>query len=78
MQIGREELWQWKKDNKERYKHLRCRGIHMLNVVQKQKEDFFKSRIGIDVCQRPSIGEKTIRFGDLEMGTVIGKSHKGA
>ena len=32
----------------------------------------------IDIDQRLSIVNEKIRFGDLEIDTVIGKNHKGA
>ena len=37
---------------------------------------FIKNRVDID--KRPTIVDKKVRFGDLEIDTVIGKNHKGA
>ena len=37
---------------------------------------FIKNRVDID--KRPTIVDKKVRFGDLEIDTVIGMNHKGA
>ncbi len=71
-------VWQDKKNgNKELYKHLRRRGRHYAKRGSKTNgRGFIKNRVDID--QRPVIVDEKLRFGDLEIDTVIGKNHKGA
>ena len=71
-------IWNDKKQgNKQLYKHLRRRGRHYTKRGSKTGGcGFIKNRIDID--QRPPIVDEKIRFGDLEIDTVIGKNHKGA
>ena len=62
---------------KRKNKHLRRRGRHYTKRGSKTNgRGFIKNRIDID--QRPSIVDEKLRFGDLEIDTVIGKNHKGA
>ena len=71
-------VWTDKKSgDKELYKHLRRKGRHYTRRGSKTNgRGFIKNRTDID--QRPSIVDEKIRFGDLEIDTVIGKNHKGA
>lgn len=70
-------VWRDKKQGGELYKHLRRRGRHYTKRGSKTNgRGFIKNRVDID--QRPSIVDEKIRFGDLEIDTVIGKNHKGA
>ena len=49
----------------------------MPSVVEKTNgRGFIKNRVDID--QRPSIVDEKVRFGDLEIDTIIGKNHKSA
>ena len=59
------------------YKHLRRRGRrHKKRGALTNGRGFIKNRVDID--KRPTIVDKKVRFGDLEIDTVIGKNHKGA
>lgn len=71
-------VWNDKKQgSKELYKHLRRRGRHYTKRGSKTNgRGFIKNRIDID--QRPVIVDEKLRFGDLEIDTIIGKNHKGA
>lgn len=71
-------VWQDKKyGNKQLYTHLRRRGRHYKKRgLKTNPRGIIANRIDID--QRPSIVDEKIRFGDLEIDTVIGKNHKGA
>lgn len=66
-----------KKQGGELYKHLRRRGRHYTKRGSKTNgRGLIKNPVDID--QRPSIVDEKIRFGDLEIYTVIGKNHKKA
>ena len=59
------------------FKHLRRKGRHYAKRGSKTNgRGFIKNRVDID--QRPSIVDEKVRFGDLEIDTIIGKNHKGA
>ena len=59
------------------FKHLRRRGRHNAKRGSKTNgRGFIKNRVDID--ERPSIVDEKVRFGDLEIDTIIGKNHKGA
>ena len=59
------------------YKHLRRRGRrHKKRGALTNGRGFIKNRVDID--KRPTLVDKKVRFGDLEIDTVIGKNHKGA
>ena len=71
-------VWADKKSgDKNLYRHLRRKGRHYTKRGSKTNgRRFIKNRIDID--NRPSIVDEKIRFGDLEIDTVIGKNHQGA
>lgn len=71
-------IWNDKKNgNKELYKHLRRHGRkHRKRGDKTNGRGFIKNRVDID--QRPKIVDDKVRFGDLEIDTIIGKNHKGA
>jgi len=66
-----------KKQGGELYKHLRRHGRRYRKRGNlKDSRGIIKNRISID--KRPKIVDDKIRFGDLEIDTIIGKNHKGA
>ena len=71
-------IWKDKKTgDKLLFKHLRRRGRHNAKRGSKTNgRGFIKNRVDID--KRPTIVDKKVRFGDLEIDTVIGMNHKGA
>lgn len=71
-------VWEDKKHgDKLLYKHLRRRGRrHKKRDALTNGRGFIKNRIDID--KRPVVVDDKVRFGDLEIDTVIGKNHKGA
>lgn len=71
-------IWEDKKHgDKLLYKHLRRRGRrHKKRGALTNGRGFIKNRVDID--KRPTIVDKKVRFGDLEIDTVIGMNHKGA
>lgn len=71
-------VWSDKRSgNQKLYKHLRRKGRKYARRGSKTNgRGFIKNRIDID--QRPSVVDERVRFGDLEIDTVIGKNHKGA
>ncbi len=71
-------IWEDKKHgDKLLYKHLRRRGrSHKKRGALTNGRGFIKNRVDID--KRPTIVDKKVRFGDLEIDTVIGMNHKGA
>lgn len=79
--VSHECLYQWIWENKKQggdlYKNLRCQGRrYRKRGNSKDNRGIIKNRV--DISERPSIVDEKIRFGDLEMDTVIGKNHKGA
>ncbi len=71
-------VWEDKKHGEKKlYTHLRRRGRH-----NKKRgsltcgRGFIRNRVDID--ERPEIVDEKVRFGDLEIDTIIGKNHKGA
>lgn len=70
-------IWQDKRQGGELYKHLRRHGRRYRKRGNlKDNRGIIKNRISID--NRPKIVDDKIRFGDLEIDTIIGKNHKGA
>jgi IS30 family transposase len=73
-------LYVWldkKHGNKELYRSLRRRGRKYVRRGSKTNgRGFIRNRV--DIEQRPAIVDEKLRFGDLEIDTVIGKNHKGA
>jgi len=70
-------VWEDKKQGGELYKHLRNRGKrYRKRGSGKDSRGIIKNRVSID--ERPAVVDEKVRFGDLEIDTVIGKEHKGA
>jgi IS30 family transposase len=70
-------VWENKKQGGKLYTHLRNRGKrYRRRGSAKDSRGILKNRTGIK--ERPQIVEQKIRFGDLEIDTVIGKNHKSA
>lgn len=72
-----QHIWKDKKDRGGLYKHLRRKGRKY-----KKRGDANNSRGQIPdrilIDRRPLVVEKKLRFGDLEVDTIVGKDHKGA
>lgn len=72
-----QHIWQDKKQKGNLYIHLRNQGKrYRKRGNSKDKRGIIKDRISIE--HRPTIVDEKIRFGDLEIDTIIGKNHKGA
>jgi len=70
-------VWQDKKRGGDLHKHLRNNGRkYRKRGSYKDSRGIIKNRLSID--ERPQIVEKKVRFGDLEIDTIIGENHKGA
>jgi IS30 family transposase len=70
-------VWQDKKRGGELHKHLRNRGKkYGKRGSYKSSRGIIKNRVSIE--ERPEIVDEKVRFGDLEIDTIIGKNHKGA
>ena len=71
-------IWSLKKEKKSTlYQHLRRRGRKYAKRGNANSgRGMIKNRVGIE--KRPKVVETKIRFGDLEVDTIIGKDHKGA
>lgn len=80
--VSHETIYQYVWDDKRHgnkllYMHLRRRGrLHKKRGTLTNSRGFIKNRADID--RRPAIVDEKVRFGDLEIDTVIGKNHKGA
>lgn len=80
--VSHETIYQYvwedkKRGNKLLYTHLRRRGRrHKKRGTLTNGRGFIKNRTDID--ERPAVVDEKMRFGDLEIDTVIGKNHKGA
>ena len=80
--ISHETIYQYiwedkKRGDKQLYTHLRrCGRRHKKRGSLTNGRGFIKNRVDID--ERPKIVDEKIRFGDLEIDTIIGKNHKGA
>jgi IS30 family transposase len=70
-------IWEDKKRNGKLCKNLRNKGkpYKRHGIGRYSKEKSLNKR---DISQRPSIVEKRVRFGDLEVDTIIGKHRKMA
>lgn len=72
-----QHIWHDKKKKGHLYLHLRTRGKrYRKRGNQKDSRGIIKDRVSIEL--RPAVVEEKIRFGDLEIDTVIGKNHQGA
>lgn len=70
-------IWQDKKQGGTLHQHLRRKGRkYRKRGAAKDQRGIIKNRISIE--KRPDIVKEKIRFGDLEIDTMIGKNHKGA
>ena len=70
-------VWNDKAAHGKLHKHLRNKGRrYRKRGAHKDKRGIIPNRI--DISLRPKIVEKKIRFGDLEIDTIIGKNHKKA
>jgi len=70
-------VWADKKQGGKLYKNLRNNGKSYRKRANKNdSRGMIKNRIGIE--NRPEIVDKKVRFGDLEIDTVIGKNNQGA
>jgi IS30 family transposase len=72
-----QHIWSDKKKGGELYTHLRRRGRkNKKRGSSRAGRGFIPDRIGIE--KRPKVVDEKIRFGDLEVDTIIGKDHQGA
>src|SRR6266699_1257942 len=72
-----QHIWKNKKQGGKLYEHLRTQGKrYRKRGSKKDRRGIIPNRI--DIEQRPAIVAEKLRFGDLEIDTVIGKNHKGA
>jgi IS30 family transposase len=70
-------VWQDKKAKGCLFNHLRRKGRkYRKRGAAKDSRGIIKGRV--DISQRPAIVDEKVRFGDLEIDTVIGKNHQGA
>ena len=70
-------IWKDKKQGGYLFEKLRHTGRkYRKRGDSKDKRGILKDRVSID--KRPSIVDEKVRFGDLEIDTVIGKNHQGA
>lgn len=71
-------VWEDKRHgDKMLYTHLRRRGRHnRKRGALTDRRGLIRNRVDID--ERPRIVDEKVRFGDLEIDTIIGKNHKGA
>ena len=68
-------IWKDKKQGGDLFEKLRHTGRkYRRRGDSKDKRGILKDRVSIE--QRPSIVDEKIRFGDLEIDTVIGKNHQ--
>lgn len=70
-------VWADKRLGGDLHTHLRrkCRRYRKRGAA-KDSRGIIRDRVGIE--ERPAIVEQRVRFGDLELDTVIGRNHKGA
>lgn len=70
-------IWQDKKAKGKLYENLRHKGrMYRKRGNLKDRRGIIKNRV--DISERPPIVDAKVRFGDLEIDTVIGKNHQGA
>ena len=70
-------IWADKRQNGNLYTYLRRHGRrYRKRGAAKDLRGILRDQVSIDL--RPKIVDEKLRFGDLEMDTVIGRNHKGA
>lgn len=70
-------VWADKKRGGTLYRHLRRKGRkYRKRGLSKDRRGMIQGRVGIE--KRPAAVDEKVRFGDLELDTVIGRNHKGA
>ena len=79
--VSHETIYRWiwwdKRRGGDLHKFLRRQGRKYAKRGSKNAgRGFIPNRVDID--ERPEIVDKKLRFGDLEIDTIIGKNHKGA
>lgn len=79
--VSHETIYKYIYDNKSKngklYKNLRHKNKkYHKRGSQNSEKGVLKDRVMIE--KRPKIVDKKVRFGDLEIDTVIGKEHRGA
>lgn len=72
-----QHVWLDKKRNGRLHEHLRNQGRRYRHRGAK-KDQRGRIRGQVSIAERPAVVDKRVRFGDLEIDTVIGKNHKGA
>jgi IS30 family transposase len=72
-----QHIWQDKSTNGTLYTHLRTNGRrYRKRGASKDSRGIIKNKVSIE--QRPSIVEKKMRFGDIEIDLIIGANHNQA
>ena len=67
-------IWEDKRHHGELHKHLRHRGRrYAKRCLSKKRRGVIPNRI--DISERPSIVEERIRYGDMEIDTIVGSTH---
>ncbi len=70
-------VWEDKRRGGDLHTHLRHKGRRYASRGKRNAgRGVIRNRV--DIEKRPSIVDRKVRFGDLEIDTVIGKNHKGA
>src|SRR5690554_6062469 len=76
-------IWEMKKSKKrsnaeysDLYKYLRHEGRRQKRGNTKDKRGVIKGRVGIE--ERPSVVDKRLRIGDIEVDLMMGSNHKSA
>lgn len=70
-------VWADKKRGSTLYRHRRKKERkYRESGLSKDQRGIIQGRVGME--KRPAVVEERMRFGDLELDTVIGKNHKGA
>lgn len=70
-------VWADKKSGGFLHEHLRRKGRkYRKRGAAKDSRGVLRDRVSID--QRPTVVDQKIRFGDLEIDTIVGSNHKGA
>jgi len=72
-----QHVWLDKKRNGRLHEHLRNQGRRYRHRGAK-KDQRGRIRGQVSIAERPAVVDKRVRFGDLEIDTVIGKNHRGA
>lgn len=77
MKLSTSGIWANKRKERDLHKYLRRQGRkHAKRESKNAGRGMIPNRVDID--QRSSIVDDKVRFGDLEIDTIIGKKHKGA